>query len=61
MLPTRKVSLGLLGGAITTLGLYILTASGALHPDPPAAVGAAAATVIGTVLAYVIPEKDQSP
>ena len=61
MLPTRKVSTGLLGGAVTTLFFYVLTATGALHPDPPAAVGAAAATVVGTILAYLIPEKDQAP
>jgi putative flippase GtrA len=61
MLPGRKVSLGLLGGALTTLGFYVLTATNVLHPDPPAAVGAAAATVIGAILAYVIPEKDQAP
>jgi hypothetical protein len=61
MLPSRKVSIGLLGGALTTLGFYFLTATNILHPDPPAAIGAAAATVIATVLAYIIPEKDQAP
>jgi putative flippase GtrA len=61
LLPTRKVSVGLLGGAVTTLGFYILTATSIVHPDPPAAVGAAAATVVGAVLAYIIPEKDQAP
>lgn len=61
MLPGRKVSIGLLGGALTTLAFYVLTATNIVHPDPPAAVGAATATVIGTVLAYIIPEKDQAP
>jgi len=61
MLPSRKVSVGLLGGAVTTLLFYVLTSTGILHTDPPAAVGAATATVVGTVLAYLVPEKDQTP
>jgi len=61
MLPGRKVSIGVLGGAITTLAFWILVSANVLHSDPPAAVGAAAATVVGGILAYVVPEKDQAP
>jgi hypothetical protein len=59
MLPGRKVSVQAVAGAIVTIGFYVAVTWFKV-PDPPAAVGAAAVWIVGTVLAYIIPEKDQT-
>lgn len=61
-MPTRKVSVGALSGAVVTLillGLNIFDPSVADKVNNAAAV--AGATIIGTILSYIVPEKDQAP
>jgi len=61
-MPTRKLQVSVLSGAIVTVLFYVLVqVTGVLHPDPPAAVGAATVVLVSGVLQYVIPEKDQIP
>jgi hypothetical protein len=60
-MPTRKVSVGALAGAVVALVLgvvYIIDPVLADRINP--AVAVAASTVIGTLLSYIIPEKDQA-
>lgn len=60
-LPTRKVSVSALSGAVVALillGLNIFDPSVADKINNTAAV--AASTIIATILAYLIPEKDQA-
>ncbi len=59
LIPSRKVSVGLIGGAVTTIGLWILSAAG--HIETPDYVSAAIVTVVSFVLSYLIPERDQQP
>jgi len=60
-MPTRKVSVSAVSGAIVALGLLALNVF-----DPAVAdkinntVAVAATVVVSTVLAYIIPEKDQA-
>lgn len=61
-MPTRKVSVSAVSGAVVAIALYIFTVV-----DPSAAdklntgVAVAASTLIATILAYIIPEPDQQP
>jgi hypothetical protein len=57
-MPTRKVSVGALAGAVVTVGLWAL--SYFAHVSQPDYVGAAEVVIVGTALAYLIPEKDQA-
>lgn len=61
-MPTRKVSVGALSGALVAVVLFGLNAFDphvANQVNNAAAVGFS--TVLATILAYVIPEKDQTP
>lgn len=56
--PTRKVQVGVLGGAIGVIITWILSSGAGM--DVPAEVGGAISTVCGGVLAWLVPEKDQA-
>ena len=61
-MPTRKVSVGAISGAVVVIGLFVLNAVDPSVSDKISnAVAAAAVVVASTVLAYVIPEADQQP
>lgn len=53
--PTRKVTAGLLGGAVVTLLAWVLTVTVGLEPPP--AVVAAATTLVGFALSYFVRER----
>lgn len=56
MTPQNKVTAAAIGGAITTLILWALSTFAKI--DMPAEAGAALATLITAVLAYVVPMSD---
>jgi putative flippase GtrA len=58
MQPSRKVSVGGLGGAAGIIVTWILVTVGL---DVPAEVGAAISTIMGFAAAYIVPERDQEP
>jgi hypothetical protein len=61
-MPKRKVSVGLLSGSIVSLiflGLQLFDPAVA-DKIPPAGAGELA-TVVGFIVAYLIPEADQAP
>ena len=51
--PGRKVSAATVGGAVSTIALYILAAYG-IEAEPE--VGAAVATIVSLLLGYLVPE-----
>lgn len=55
MKPKRKVNAGVLGGALGIIVSWVLTARGV---DVPALVGGAFSTVLGGLLAFLVPEAD---
>jgi len=57
MTPSRKVSVGALGGALGIVITWVITLFGV---DVPAPVGAAISTLCGSAAAYIVPEKDQA-
>lgn len=60
-MPTRKVSVSAVSGAIVVLGLFLLNVfAPKVASQINNAVGAAAVVVVSTVLAYIIPEADQA-
>lgn len=61
-MPTRKVSVGAVSGAVVAVGFFILSVvDPSLSDKINNGVAVACSTLIGTVLAYIIPEKDQTP
>jgi hypothetical protein len=61
MLPTRKVSVSAVSGAVVALGLLLLNIFDPAVADKINNAAAVAATVVvSTILAYIIPEKDQA-
>lgn len=61
-MPTRKVSVGAISGAVVVIALFVF---GAVDPSAADkinnAVAAAIVVVVSTALSYLIPEKDQQP
>lgn len=61
-MPTRKVSVGAVSGAVVALvllGVSVFDPSLADKINPAAA--SAATVLVSTILAYLIPEADQAP
>lgn len=56
LLPTKKVTAFLLGGAITIAGFWILIERGALDDWPDAWVMASFAIIAGFIVAWFVPE-----
>lgn len=55
MKPQRKVSAGVLGGGLGIILSWILTTRGV---EVPAEVGGAFSTVLGGLIAYLVPNAD---
>ena len=61
-MPTRKVSVGAVSGAVVALALLALAIFDPSVGDKiNAAAGSAATVIVSTILAYLIPEADQQP
>lgn len=59
MLPTRKVSAGVLAGAIVVLVLYLVNLI--WHVGVPGEVGSAITTLFTFVISWLIPDKYEAP